>query len=795
MKKIDISKRVVSSIWVFTLCITSLVGCGKKKADEANQDAESSLVKDGGFDKEHIFKQEDFEGILKQGERIVAMEHVGDKIKAFVTTDEDRDRCISFNSDGSDVQSFDIALDKYFHCGNATFDKDGNLYLNYYYEQYDMAPKDDSSEEASSAVSGEAADNEASNDEVSSESSQEPAGPATVSGDAGKVYIVKYDPTGKEIFKTELPEEITDEPFVSVTAMEYSDKNGLVVGTPRGIETVDEKNGLTVILDAKALGGAYDGYAEFAKDSDGKIYYIGNGESECCEIDFDKKALGEPVQGLGDSYYEFFSGEGHKLYVKSSDGVYSFEPEDGKLNKLLDYSSSNIGSGDWGTLGCAVALSETEIIADVPENFTSRLAKLSKVSPEEIADKIIVTMGVLDMGSYLKSKILDFNRSNDKYRIEVTKQYGYGDDDLNTDIISGDIPDIVMVSSTVIDFYSDLGKYVDKGIFQDLTQEFDNGGAFGDVELLPNIAEMMKVKGKFYTVIPSFAVETYTMYEKLADGKTSMSYADCDELVKKNNFEYDVAFGGMLRQEDLLTYEWMFNKNQYIDWDNKKCAFNSKEFIEFMNFVKKFPVESADMPKEGESFMNPDFKYEKGEALFRASTFCDINDYIEIKQGIFKDNITLIGYPSSDGKNLAYIYPLTFAVNAKTENREGACAFLRYLFTMKEANYNTYPTPGFSSDKKVFEAGLQRATQEYSGESELDYFYFGDKIKKKPLSQEEVDKFRDYVISIDTRYESANEISNIISEECSAFFSGQKTPEEVAEIIQNRVSVYINENS
>ena len=63
------------------------------------------------------------------------------------------------------------------------------------------------------------------------------------------------------------------------------------------------------------------------------------------------------------------------------------------------------------------------------------------------------------------------------------------------------------------------------------------------------------------------------------------------------------------------------------------------------------------------------------------------------------------------------------------------------------------------------------------------------------MTQEEAKEFYDYVLSIDTMYEVETDIQNIISEEASAFFSGQKTAEEVAEIIQNRVNVYINENS
>ena len=93
---------------------------------------------------------------------------------------------------------------------------------------------------------------------------------------------------------------------------------------------------------------------------------------------------------------------------------------------------------------------------------------------------------------------------------------------------------------------------------------------------------------------------------------------------------------------------------------------------------------------------------------------------------------------------------------------------------------------------------LQEACEEKDESSEDAYFQdytSGKQVKKKPMTQEEAKEFYDYVLSIDTMYEVETDIQNIISEEASAFFSGQKTAEEVAEIIQNRVNVYINENS
>ena len=42
--------------------------------------------------------------------------------------------------------------------------------------------------------------------------------------------------------------------------------------------------------------------------------------------------------------------------------------------------------------------------------------------------------------------------------------------------------------------------------------------------------------------------------------------------------------------------------------------------------------------------------------------------------------------------------------------------------------------------------------------------------------------------------DSGNEIRNIIAQEAEAFFRSQKSVEEVSEIIQNRVKLYVEEN-
>ncbi|MCD8326753.1 MAG: hypothetical protein LUC90_08790 [Lachnospiraceae bacterium] len=74
--------------------------------------------------------------------------------------------------------------------------------------------------------------------------------------------------------------------------------------------------------------------------------------------------------------------------------------------------------------------------------------------------------------------------------------------------------------------------------------------------------------------------------------------------------------------------------------------------------------------------------------------------------------------------------------------------------------------------------------------------YIGDaEIVVEPATEEEAQKWLDFIYSINRKSGSAtDEVTNIIFEEADAYFSGQKTVDDVCEIIQSRMSIYISEN-
>ena len=61
-------------------------------------------------------------------------------------------------------------------------------------------------------------------------------------------------------------------------------------------------------------------------------------------------------------------------------------------------------------------------------------------------------------------------------------------------------------------------------------------------------------------------------------------------------------------------------------------------------------------------------------------------------------------------------------------------------------------------------------------------------------TQEEVDAVKHLIDIVDGVMTNNEEINNIITEEAAAFFEGQKSAKDVADVVQSRVKIYVNEN-
>ena len=73
-------------------------------------------------------------------------------------------------------------------------------------------------------------------------------------------------------------------------------------------------------------------------------------------------------------------------------------------------------------------------------------------------------------------------------------------------------------------------------------------------------------------------------------------------------------------------------------------------------------------------------------------------------------------------------------------------------------------------------------------------FWIGDEeIALKMLTKEECQYVIDFLKAIDYRQKNVSDITAIIEEDVAAYFEGQKTAQQVADTIQSRVKIFVNE--
>ncbi len=74
------------------------------------------------------------------------------------------------------------------------------------------------------------------------------------------------------------------------------------------------------------------------------------------------------------------------------------------------------------------------------------------------------------------------------------------------------------------------------------------------------------------------------------------------------------------------------------------------------------------------------------------------------------------------------------------------------------------------------------------------FSFDGFTYEVKAATQEQIDAIRQLIDNAEPLASYNTQILSFINEEAAAYFSGQKSAKDVADVIQNRVSIYLSEN-
>lgn len=555
---------------------------------------------------------------------------------------------------------------------------------------------------------------------------------------------------------------------------------------------------------AETNGGDNYFYPESLIPYNGEMYVQGWGSNgnEYKPINIQTKSLGESISPSSGpvNYYGTYVGADGSLY--SSDGLV-FGPYDimtGVITPLLNWIDCDINSNQTNNI---IALSNEEIVVDSYDYTleTRQLIRLTQVPVSEIPKSTNITYACTWLGYEIKNAIISFNRTNGAYRIIVKdySQYSTNDDwqggytKLNNDIIAGDIPDIISLDSL------NVKSYTSKGLLADLYPFIDSDPDIGREYFTDGVLNAMEQDGKLYQIGLSFYIQTlaglnsvvgdtpgWTMEQMMAAYKTLPEGAQLLQWMTKESFI-----------SNFLNY----CLDDYVNYETGKCNFTSDDFIRMLELANTFPENYDDYYDEDYEYLSDSRRMKNGDLMLTRIYISGMSDYKWNMAEYTGTDLTFIGYPRSSGVGHNAYLNTPLAVSAKSKYQDGAWQFLKFLIGEEYQSTLTWQFPMSQSAydelaKTAMEPSYYIDEKGEKVEYEDTYWIDDEEVSLPPMTQENVDTVSNLIKSIDsfTSYQYDETMMTIISEETAAYFAGTKSAQDVANLIQNRVSTYIMES-
>ena len=166
---------------------------------------------------------------------------------------------------------------------------------------------------------------------------------------------------------------------------------------------------------------------------------------------------------------------------------------------------------------------------------------------------------------------------------------------------------------------------------------------------------------------------------------------------------------------------------------------------------------------------------------------------------MFGEELGYIGFPTSNGSGNTIGFDNALAISADSQYKDGAWEFIRTYISDDFQDKITY---GFPINKAALKKRGQEATkpQTYIDENGKEqvvkesYWLDGKEVEVDPPTQADIDAFIEVLGTADSLVNYNESITNIVLEEASGYFDGQKSAEAVAKVIQSKVQIYVNEN-
>ncbi len=487
------------------------------------------------------------------------------------------------------------------------------------------------------------------------------------------------------------------------------------------------------------------------------------------------------------------------LLYSDSNGIYSCNIGDQEPTLRMSYVNSDLDISYFNGL---VEIDDNTFLGIFNDRYKDdvNIGLFTHVNPEDIPDKSVLVLAAEYVPYDMKRRVVEFNRNSEEYRIVLKEYQDYnsyedweaGVTQLNNDITTGNMPDILVGNGLPME------NYAAKGLLEDIGKLIEEDEELSKVEFVQNVFDAYSVDGNLYYVIPAFTVQTMIAKTSIVGDRTEWTMEEAQQAMASMP-EGALMFGDMTRDSYFST-AMAYCAGDFMDVSTGKCDFDSDRFINMMEYAKTLP-ETLDESYYGEDYwMRYQSQYRENRTLLMQVYIDSIRDLNYSINGRMGADVSYVGFPMEGGQGAFVSANQIYAISSKSNFTEGAWEFLRYYLTDEyqseqsewslSVHMNLLKENANKATEKPYWIDENGEKQEYDETFNMN----GESIVIPQMTQAQVDKVVNYILSLKKCSYSNTDVMNIINEEMGGFFSGQKSAKEVAMVIQNRVQLYIDEN-
>jgi len=473
----------------------------------------------------------------------------------------------------------------------------------------------------------------------------------------------------------------------------------------------------------------------------------------------------------------------HCFFVQQQSVISGFDKASNSFVEIFHLSAQGISG--WVPFLCQYM----EYFIVLVDDIAARTVKMQKIKIVDEYDGLVevVKLGKFSIGIdlFLDALIADFNFLNPQYLIQIVDYSAYDEEAismLHMDIIRGDAPDMFLLTDP--DIQSNIlpiRHYISSGILLNIAPYMERDLNFDD--MLISAMNALYIDNACYFAVPSFTMRAMVGRSNVINEINYTNLNSFFEFLKSDFSKDDPKFIFTSSQSKFVVDFVLSNINQFADYTKGEAYFNSEIFITLLEAAKELkPIEGWDVAH---------FSRGSGQmAVFDFDIFGRLASYGAALNNDF-EVMGFLGEPAG----VALVPGHIFGISAATNNKEAAWAFLRELYENENLHENR--NARFSMNKASHERSSEiyiNINSKYIDENEEGYYLSGEDFGFfiPHVDPKEIVNSTNFLIEqIDRIYIVDDAIVNIITEELTAFFAGNRTAEDTARVIQGRAQTYI----